>query len=147
MAFEWNTPKTDFVATDGLTFGHMNDIGENLKTLHSGGGNETALATTTINSSNQLEIDMVHQVFELNLAGSSSTNLQYIQYTDGTTTRLPGNTIIVIFDSSYTVNDGTSPSGNFKSIDATGSTLNPTNGYAMLFVYTGTIWCVCGRTD
>lgn len=147
MAFDWYTPKVDWVATDGLDYADMNQIGENLRTLHSGGGNETALPTATVTASNQLEIDMVHNVFELNSGGSSSSNIQYIQYTDGTTTRLPGNAIILVFDSSYSINDGTSPSGNYKSIDATGNTLNPTDGYAMMFVYTGTIWCAIGRTD
>lgn len=110
MAHTWNTPKNDFLVTDGLTNSHMNDIGENLATLHSGNG-VSSITTGTIAS--DFNINSTDHIFD---TASGTGPILRIRYTDGTISRLPGCIIWIIFNTTSSIDCTGTTSGDYAKI-------------------------------
>lgn len=128
MATVWNTPKYDFLATDGLTYTHMNEIGENLEILKRGN-----YGATTVASAADLAINMDNQVFYI----TGTTNVSRIRYTDGTDSRANGNIIFCITASSFNFQTGGSSSGQYHPI---GSAISTSSNRAYCFVVFNSLW-------
>lgn len=105
----WNTPKYDFLATDGYTNTHANNVGENQYILHQGNS-----GITTVTMANDLGINMQNQSFYA--SGAASTDLYRIRYTDGTYTRLPGNIIFIVFQNGQGISTSYGTSGDYYGI-------------------------------
>lgn len=121
----WNTPKYDFLTTDGFTATHANNVGENQYILHQG---NSGIATVTM--ANDLGINMQNQCFYA--SGAGATDLYRIRYTDGTDTRLIGNIIFIVFENGQGISTSYGTSGNYYGI--AGSTFTCAAGDAVGFV-------------
>lgn len=128
----WNTPKYDFLATDGYTNTHANNVGENQAILHRGNS-----GIITVTMANDLNISMDNQCFYAN--GAAATDLYRIRYTDGTTTRLYGNIIFIVFQNSQDIYMGSATSGQYYGISGNGgSAISALAGDAYGFILMST---------
>lgn len=125
----WNTPKYDFVATDGYTYTHANNVGENQYILHQGNS-----GVTTVTFAGDLGINMQHHCFYVSGAGT----INRIRYTDGTDTRLPGNVIFLICNSIVTLQTGSGTSGQYYGLLGQTTTCVADEAYCLILY--GTKW-------
>lgn len=134
----WNTPKDDWVPADGVEDTDMNEIGENLITLHGGNGHDS-LVTVNPDVSNHLDINATDETFVIT---DNSNNASLILSTG----RLPGNRIIIINKSGGSVGYtyGGTPTGDYKDIKSCRGALGYTQltDSATALVYDGTSWYI-----
>lgn len=140
MATVWNTPKYDFLITDGLTNSHMNDIGENQEILHRGNS-----GITSVTMASDLGINMQSHTFYV--TGGAGTTLNRIRYTDGTDSRIDGNVIFIIFAQNITIAPGSATSGQYYGLDGTQIITTVGANDAVGFVLYNTKWSILkGKT-
>ena len=140
MAYTWWTPKYDFIATDGLTNNHMNAIGENIATLHSGNG-QNSVSNLTVAA--DLPIGVTEQFFYVGTTGGSY--IWRLQFTDGTTTRINGNTVWIYFSIATTLGSGHGTSGNYYQVQTYDSLAWTVPAGSLIgFILLGTNWLTIG---
>ena len=128
----WNYDiKDDFVATDGLTHTHVNEMAENIQHLF-GQGAPTGLAIA-----NSYPIGTENTLF---YTQSGATYIDRLQFTDGVDTRPYGNIIWIVFAVPTTINRGSSISGNYKGIDMTNPSVAAATSSVYGFIHMPTYW-------
>jgi hypothetical protein len=141
----WDTPKVDW-GVDVVGNDDFNRIEGNTVTLHKGGGQETLLALnpTVPAGSGLLDINETDTAFKIKDIGEDAIIKLIL-----TVNRQPGNQIVLINASAYTlylIGDVT-PTGNYKPIHSNTSANTTINrGEGVQLVYDGGYWYVVRNT-
>jgi hypothetical protein len=136
----WTAPKTDWTPPDGVLDSDMNEIGENLVTLHGGNGQDS-LTTVNPDVSTHLDINTTDETF---IVDDNTYNVGLILSIG----RLPGNKIIIINKSGDTLGylHEATPSGDYKAIKTdSGIGYGQHNETATILVFDGTDWFIVGN--
>lgn len=129
--------KTDWAPPDVVQSTDLNEIGNNLVVARRGGG-ESSIPTVSVDNVGRMDIDMVHNCFHL--TSKSFPLLNWIQYTDGTTSREDSNIITIISNIGISLATGVSTTGNYAALQMPGTPVPIVQYDVVQFVFYNNLW-------